>query len=89
MSELWFIFFCGGLGISFVGLMLWRRRAPWIKHTHKMDIVRQAQRALYNWSTTRDERAARSARCMSTIGGRRLDSANNRPGLRVHPPAGA
>ena len=48
MSELWFIFFCGGLGISFVGLMLWRRRAPWIKHTHKMDIVRQAQRALYN-----------------------------------------
>ena len=48
MSELWFFFFCGGLGISFVGLMLLRRRAPWIKHTHKMDIVRRAQRALYN-----------------------------------------
>ena len=47
MSELW-IFFCGAFGISFVGLMLLRRRAPWIKHTHKMDIARRAQRALYN-----------------------------------------
>ena len=48
MSELWIFFFCGAFGISFVGLMLLRRRAPWIKHTHKMDIARRAQRALYN-----------------------------------------
>ena len=46
MSELW-IFFCGAFGITFVGLMLLRRRAPWIKHTHKMDVARRAQRALY------------------------------------------
>jgi hypothetical protein len=47
MSDIW-IFFFGAFGISFVALMLWRRRAPWIKHTHRMDRVRRAQRALYN-----------------------------------------
>ena len=47
MSELW-IFFCGVFGVSYVALMLLRRRAPWIKHTHKMDIARGAQRSLYN-----------------------------------------
>ena len=47
MSQVW-IFFCGAFGITFVSLMLLRRRAPWIKHTHKMDIARRAQRALYN-----------------------------------------
>ena len=46
MSEMW-IFFCGAFGITFVSLMLLRRRAPWIKHTHKMDSARRAQRALY------------------------------------------
>ena len=48
MSELWIFFLCGAFGITFVSLMLWRRRPPWMKHTHKMDIVRRAQRALYN-----------------------------------------
>ena len=48
MSELWIFFFCGAFGISFVGLMLLRRHAPWIKHTHKMDLARRSQRALYN-----------------------------------------
>ena len=46
MSELW-IFFSGAFGITFVGLMLLRRRAPWIKHTRKMDVARRAQRALF------------------------------------------
>jgi hypothetical protein len=61
MSELWTFFFCGAFGISFVGLMLLRRHAPWIKHTHKMDIAGHNGRSTTR-STTRDERAARSAR---------------------------
>ena len=65
MSEVW-IFFCGACGIGCVGLMLLRRRAPWIKHTHKMDIARRAQRALADRRTTGDERAAGSAPCTST-----------------------
>ena len=89
MSELWFFFFCGGVGISFVGrCSCGDARHGSSTHTRWTSCAGHNGRSTTR-STTRNKRAARSARCISTISGRRLDSANNRPGLRVHPPTPA